>query len=43
MEFIAKLKKLERAWKEQYITATEYHREIDYFLRKLAVDERGAA
>jgi len=41
MEFIAKLKKLELAWKQRIITSAEYHGELNYFLRRLYDDESG--
>ncbi len=39
MEFIARLKQLEEAYKRQYITPTEYHWLLNYFVGRLASDE----
>lgn len=39
MEFVAKLKTVEQAWKSGHITTSEYHQTLNYFLRRLYEQE----
>lgn len=39
MEFVARLKQLEAAWQQGFITGHEYHGLLDYFLSCLRRDE----